>query len=182
MDLIQSEKVRAIVQSYREKGLGDLDVNSIAYHKQVIKELVELVEQHERTIKAQNKQLEKKETQLVDLQKELTKLKELPEKQNSYPNYNEDWTQVDKVVYIVKQTQKPMQMSEIFAITKQLEINIIYRVKNPEKTVAEAVYNAVEYNYLMKYKTKGHRGFAYILPDWLDPITKELKLPSTTPL
>ncbi len=74
-----------------------------------------------------------------------------------------------------------MQMSEIVNITKQLEIHLTHRVKNASKTVSSAVYIAVKYNYLIKYKKKGHRGFAYILPKWLDPVTMELNLPNTTP-
>ncbi len=44
MEHIQSEKVKAIVQSYREKGMGELDVNSLEHHKKRIRELYELAQ------------------------------------------------------------------------------------------------------------------------------------------
>jgi regulator of replication initiation timing len=192
MDLIQSDDVKKIIEQHRQNEFRaqNPDADSPEYLRGMIKELLEYAQAGDKQVAALSKKITKLETENKSLKTENQALRNQASEKNkstvhgknakeaniapTFAKYSERWTQIERLAYILNEVKKPMLLGELVDITLQLEPDLPYRVKNPSNTISDAVYNAIRLNVLARFKKLGSKGYAYYLPSWNDPITKEL--------
>ena len=130
---------------------------------------------HQNTIEKLEKQLEFTQNKLEKAKELLTEVfienKELKKRLAQYEKpideYKNDWSWVSKIVYLVKQANKPIRSAEII-IQLSLREQVLDTKRSKAQFVSAFLNIAVQYERLMQYKLKGVRGYYYCLPEWID--------------
>lgn len=117
--------------------------------------------------------LQKENFHLKELYSEaLLEIRKLRERLDNYekPNdgYNKSWSIVTKIVFLIKNANKPLRSSEIISLLKQREPSIVKKQDSLEKYLSAFLNTAMKDKRLIPYKLKGVRGNLYCLPDWID--------------
>jgi hypothetical protein len=117
-------------------------------------------------------QLQKEVNSLKELLREAyVEVKTLKERLHKYENpddgYNNRWTMVTKLVFLVTKTGKPLRSAEIIPLLTDREPDIIRKQDSLEKYISAFLNTAMKHKRLIPYKLKGVRGNFYCLPEWI---------------
>ena len=86
---------------------------------------------------------------------------------NSCYEYKSNWSWVSKIVFIVKQANKPLRSSEIIEELAHRE-PVLQTKRSKEQFVSAFLNLAMQHQRLITYKLKGVRGYYYCLPEWIN--------------
>ena len=122
--------------------------NDLKFHKEKINELFEKLVHFEQEI-AQQKLISEKHQQALDL------------KLGNTFNINATW--IDKIVFVLKSTGRPMRSSEIIEVL--LKNDKTFRtLTDPQKGLSAHLTKALKYGRITGTKSKGMNGYAWELP------------------
>lgn len=79
--------------------------------------------------------------------------------------YNQSWSWVNKIVFVLKKIQRPLLSSEIIEFITPYEPVLKYSHHKAQAFSAH-LHKAVKYRRVIAHKLGGSRGYYYILPDW----------------
>lgn len=121
------------------------------------------------------KQLDETRTELKNateqvkiLVAENEKLKrKLKKHESSTEQYDHSWSWISKIVFLVKQANKPLRSAEIIALLQKKE-PVLLKKTSKEKFVSAFLNVAMRKERLIPYKLSGVRGNFYCLPEWVD--------------
>lgn len=82
-------------------------------------------------------------------------------------HYDNSWSWISKIVFLVKQTNKPLRSAEIIEVLQKKE-PILHKKASKEKFLSAFLNVAMQHGRLIPYKLKGVRGNYYCLPEWID--------------
>ena len=99
-------------------------------------------------------------------------LKELQLFKVEYPDLNKDeynpkWSWVNKIVFVLKKTRRPMLSPEIIRLLVPHE-PILQHSSNRPQAFSVYLNKAVKYQRIAAYKRGGSRGYYYVLPEWMN--------------
>lgn len=78
--------------------------------------------------------------------------------------FNANATWIDKIVFVLKEAQRPMRSSEIVEIL--LKNDMIFRsMRNHQKSLSPHLTKALDYGRIVGKKQNGQNGYLYSLPD-----------------
>lgn len=116
------------------------------------------------------KQIDLKEAleQVENLTTENEKLKRrLKKHETPAGEYNSGWSWISKIVFLVKQANKPLRSAEIIVVLQKKEL-VLHEKASKEKFLSAFLNVAMQHGRLIPYKLKGVRGNYYCLPEWVD--------------
>ncbi len=116
--------------------------------------------------------LEKENKSLVELLREaIIENEKLREKiafyEQPFLEYNESWTWIKKIVFVVRKSEKPLLAAEILAILRQKD-SLLAVNSNPVKFISVMLTEAKRKRCLIPVKGVAVRGKYYCLPEWMD--------------
>ncbi|HEY8936924.1 MAG TPA: hypothetical protein VIM65_16975 [Cyclobacteriaceae bacterium] len=102
---------------------------------------------------------------ILSLQKKYDTLK------SKYPDikttdYDLNWSWVNKIVFVLKKTDRPLQSSEIIDLLMPHEPGLKSSRYRPQ-SFSPNLGKAVKYKRVIAYKLGGTRGYYYVLPEWM---------------
>lgn len=78
--------------------------------------------------------------------------------------YNVNWNWVDKIVFILKQANRPMRSADIIEVLYKNDIE--FRTwTDPQKSLSPHLTKALKYGRIIGEKQKGQNGYLYSLPN-----------------
>ena len=134
----------------------------------LIKELVELQEKNEKLILKQERQLKNKEVENIELSEQLSFFSGDSGDLKKYVGYNVNWLYIDKIVFVIERTRKPLTSHQIVDILIKIEPTLKQRLLNPFNSFTKVIYNGIKLNRLARHFKTGNFGYTYILTSWLD--------------
>ena len=106
--------------------------------------------------------------QVKDLTTENEKLKrKLKKHETPAEHYDYSWSWISKIVFLVKQANKPLRSAEIIEVLQKKE-PVLHEKVSKEKFLSAFLNVAMQHGRLIPYKLKGVRGNYYCLPEWAD--------------
>lgn len=81
--------------------------------------------------------------------------------------YNNAWSWVNKIVFVLKKLQRPLLSSELIEIMLPHEPTFQHSHHKAQSFSAH-LNKAVKYGRVLAYKLGGSRGYYYVLPEWYD--------------
>ena len=90
--------------------------------------------------------------------------------------YNQNWSWINKIVFVLRKTDRPLLSSEMIKLLLPLEPKLqwIRSYQRPQSFSAHLT-KAVKYERVVAYKRGGGRGYQYVLPNWIDSQGQLLK-------
>lgn len=134
----------------------------------LVKELVNLQEQNEKLISKQEHQLKNKEIEIDNLKEKLAVFYSTDDNLQKYVGYNVDWLYVDKIVFALERSQKPLNSHQIVDILIRIEPTLKQKLLDPFNSITKRIYTGVKLNRITRHNKTGNFGYTYILPNWLD--------------
>ena len=77
-------------------------------------------------------------------------------------NINDTW--IDKIVFILKEAQRPLRSSEIIEILQKNDITF-RTLADPQKGLSTHLTKALKYGRIIGTKQKGQNGYVFSLPE-----------------
>lgn len=106
--------------------------------------------------------------QVKDITTENEKLKrKLKKHETPAEHYDSGWSWISKIVFLVKQANKPLRSAEIIEVLQKKE-PVLYKKVSKEKFLSAFLNVAKQQGRLIPYKLKGVRGNYYCLPGWVN--------------
>jgi len=106
--------------------------------------------------------------QVKDITIEKEKLKrKLKKYETPAEHYDYSWSWISKIVFLVKQANKPLRSAEIIEVLQKKE-PVLHKKVSKEKFLSAFLNVAMQHGRLIPYKLKGVRGNYYCLPEWVD--------------
>ena len=105
-------------------------------------------------------------TELQNFRKESLSAKKIP--------YNQKWSWVQKIIFCLKENDRPMKSHEIISFLEKLDTALPY-FPNKTKSFSANLTKTVGYGRIIQYKLKGIQGYFYLLPEWFDENGKIIK-------
>lgn len=139
-------------------------------HKELIrliKELVELQNKNEKLILKIERQLEDIKNKNTELSQEISFFNGDSENLKKYIGYNIGWLYIDKIVFIIERTRKPLTSHQIVNKLIEIEPTLPQKLLDPFNSITKAIYNGIKINRLVRHFKTGNFGYTYILPNWL---------------
>lgn len=133
----------------------------------LIKELVDLQEKNEKLILKLERQLEDHKNKSIELSEELAFFNSDSEDLKKYIGYNVDWLYIDKIVFVIERTRKPLTSHQIVNKLIEIEPTLKQKLLDPFNSITKSIYSGIKLNRLIRYFKTGNFGYTYILPDWL---------------
>jgi hypothetical protein len=81
--------------------------------------------------------------------------------------YDVSWTWLNKLIFILKQANKPMQSKEILKLMDSADKSLKY-FDDKQKVLSVHLNKAVKYERIKHHKVRGSGGFFYCLPEWFE--------------
>jgi hypothetical protein len=81
--------------------------------------------------------------------------------------YDVSWTWLNKLIFILKRANKPMQSKEILKLLESIDKSLKY-FDDKQKVLSVHLNKAVKYERIKHYKIRGSGGFFYCLPEWFE--------------
>lgn len=81
--------------------------------------------------------------------------------------YNRKWSWINKIVFVLKKTGRPMLSPEIKELLLPHEPTLQYS-NNKLQALSPYLNKAVKYDRVATYKRGGSRGYYYVLPEWMN--------------
>lgn len=81
--------------------------------------------------------------------------------------YNKKWSWVNKIVFVLKQAQRPLLSSDLIVFMTPLELTLQYS-HHKAQVFSAHLNKAVKYGRVIAYKLGGSRGYYYTLPGWYE--------------
>lgn len=106
----------------------------------------------------------------VELARGLENLKKQPESIGK-TSYNQKWSWVIKIIFCLKENNRPMKSQEIISYLQQYD-DTLRSWHNKLKSFSANLTKAVGYSRIVQYKLKGIHGYYYLLPEWIDEMGK----------
>ena len=78
-------------------------------------------------------------------------------------SYNLNWHWIDKIIFVLKQTNRAMRSSEIITALQKQDITLRSWI-NPQKSLSPHFTRALKYERIIGQKQKGQNGYIYSLP------------------
>jgi hypothetical protein len=126
-------------------------------------ELIEFIEE----LKAENEELKHlQESEKEDKSVLVAGSGESTER-NILSGYNKDWTWVSKMVFVLRQMNRPLKSKELLVYLEGVDDNIKF-FADKTKTFSSLLNKATKYQRVLEYKIRGVKGYFYILPEWME--------------
>jgi hypothetical protein len=112
----------------------------------------------------------KQSNKIFDLEAKLNKYQNKIEKKNlkeskaiNYDGYNLAWVMAEKIVFILKQNNKPMSTKQIIVelLMREPRLNDLYSER--EKTLSNFIYNTVKCGFIVRVDKSIGGGYKYAL-------------------
>lgn len=97
-------------------------------------------------------------------QHELLKLK-FPDL--SRASYNNKWSWVNKIVFVLRKVDRPLTSPEIIELISPYEPGL-RESYHQAQAFSPNLNKAVKYKRVIAYKLGGSKGYYYVLPEWID--------------
>lgn len=81
--------------------------------------------------------------------------------------YDYSWSWISKIVFLVRQANKPLRSAEIIEVLQKKE-PVLHEKMSKEKFLSAFLNTAMKHERIIPYKLKGVRGNYYCLPEWLN--------------
>ena len=81
--------------------------------------------------------------------------------------YNRNWSWVNKIVFALRKTDRPLLSSEIIELLVPHEPILKFNSQRPQAFSAN-LHKALKHQRVIAYKRGGSRGYFYVLPHWMD--------------
>lgn len=138
--------------SYSQKELIDL-----------VKELTKLLEVHENVIIKLESEVEKK-VEIINKQNEkLNVFYNDAENLEKFVGYKSNWLYIDKIVFVIKRSCKPLHSQQIVDLLLQLEPDLKLKLRNPFNSISKVIYRAVKLNRILQHHKTGNFGYTYVI-------------------
>lgn len=134
----------------------------------LVKKLYRLQEENERHIAKQEKQLKKNEADIDSINEKLSVFYDNTENLQKYIAYKTDWLYIDKIVFVLERTRKPMTSKQITGVLLKIEPELKLRLLDPFKSITKSIYNGVKINRVLRHSKTGNFGYTYLLPEWIN--------------
>ena len=135
-------------------------------------ELVKIILEKEAEISRTNELISEKLKEMVLLSEANNRLsKELQQREEEQlliSDYNKRWTWVGKIVFALKENDRPMLSPEIISYLERYEPNVASHWREKTKSLSAHLTKAIRYGRIKQYKVKGILGYFYVLPEWTD--------------
>jgi regulator of replication initiation timing len=126
-------------------------------------------------VKNLRKQLDETRTELKNAAEQVRILvteneklqKQLKKHESPTERYDHNWSWVSKIVFLIKQANRPLRSAEIIALLQKKE-PVLHKKTSKEKFVSAFLNVAMRKERLIPYKLSGVRGNFYCLPEWID--------------
>lgn len=106
--------------------------------------------------------------QVKNLTTENEKLKRrLKKHETPVEHYDSNWSWISKIVFLIKQANKPLRSAEIIDVLQKKE-PVLHKKVSKEKFLSAFLNVAMQHGRLIPYKLKGVRGNYYCLPEWVN--------------
>lgn len=126
-------------------------------------ELIEFIEE----LKTENEELKHLHESVKEDKNVLaTNLGENNER-NNLVGYNKDWTWVSKMVFVLRQMNRPLKSKELLVLLEGVDDNIKF-FADKTKTFSSLLNKATKYQRVLEYKIRGVKGYFYVLPEWME--------------
>lgn len=102
----------------------------------------------------------------VDLERKLKVLKKETVAKKGI-SYNQKWSWVIKIIFCLKENNRPMKSQEIISYLQQYD-DTIQSWQNKLKSFSANLTKSVGYGRIVQHKLKGIHGYYYLLPEWFD--------------
>ncbi len=96
------------------------------------------------------------------------KLQHKNKEQKKSSGYNKGWTWVGKIIFALRENDRPMLSTEIISCLEQFDPNVTSHWSEKTKSLSAHLAKATVYGRIKQYKVKGILGYFYILPEWTD--------------
>lgn len=133
----------------------------------LIKELVDLQEKNEKLIQKLERKLEDRKNKIIELSEELAFFNSDSEDLKKYIGYNVDWLYIDKIVFVIERTRKPLTSHQIVNKLIEIEPTLKQKLLNPFNSITKSIYSGVKLNRVIRHLKTGNFGYTYILPQWI---------------
>ena len=133
----------------------------------LIKELVDLQQKNERLILKLERQLEDRKNKGIELSEELAFFNSDSEDLKKYIGYNIDWLYIDKIVFVIERTRKPLTSHQIVNKLIEMEPTLKQKLLDPFNSITKSIYNGVKLKRLLRHIKTGNFGYTYVLPQWI---------------
>ena len=90
------------------------------------------------------------------------------ENQKKSSGYNKNWTWVGKIIFALKENDRPMLSPEIISFVEQFDPNSTSHWNEKTKSLSAHLTKAAKYGRIKQYKIKGILGYFYVLPEWMN--------------
>lgn len=128
-----------------------------------VKNLKKQVAEKQNDLKEALEQIKTLETENEKLKRRLKKHETLVE------HYDYGWSWISKIVFLIKQANKPLRSAEIIEVLQKKE-PVLHKKVSKEKFLSAFLNVAMQHGRLVPYKLKGVRGNYYCLPEWVNEI------------
>jgi hypothetical protein len=81
--------------------------------------------------------------------------------------YSKDWSWVNKIVYVLKKTNRPLLSPEMIELITEHDPALKNSRFRPQ-TFSANLNKAVKYKRIIAYKLGGTRGYYYVMPEWVE--------------
>ena len=81
--------------------------------------------------------------------------------------YDVSWTWLNKLLFVLKRANKPMQSKDILKLLESADKTFKY-FDDQQKVLSVHLNKAVKYERIKHYKIRGSGGFYYCLPEWFE--------------
>jgi hypothetical protein len=95
-------------------------------------------------------------------------------KTNLFLEYSQRWSWINKIIYILRELDKPSTSSDIVNLMLEFDADLRFN-RDIVKYLSPHFTKAVKYGRIIQHKIKGIKGYYYILPGWIDEVTNVLK-------
>jgi hypothetical protein len=88
-------------------------------------------------------------------------------KTNLFLEYSQRWSWINKIIYILRELDKPSTSSDIVNLMLEFDEDLRFTYEKV-KYLSPHFTKASKYGRIIQHKIKGIKGYYYILPDWID--------------
>lgn len=130
-------------------------------------QIAAIVENKNKEIAIRDDLLKELYAEVLQLRSQLQQLQEFLKNDPAQKTYSRATTWVSKIVFAIRQENRPLRSSEIIAL---LEVKEPYLAAHQNKVQYFSAFltQAARYKRICPYKLKGVRGYYYLLPEWMN--------------
>lgn len=96
-------------------------------------------------------------------------------KTNMFLEYSQRWSWINKIIYILRELDKPSTSSDIVNLMLEFDEDLRFTYEKV-KYLSPHFTKASKYGRIMQHKIKGIKGYYYVLPEWIDSVSNVLRV------